>query len=159
MLFFKSCWRGKPLLFLYLRKANCGETSPNEQSAGIRMLSACTARMTWRACANTGLWRRKSLLLQTPQEQTGAKRIVARLFYVEKQDIAILSQGEYHNDLVIRPLNYPYVLVNDEKMSMENLEKLKRRYKFNPKTHLFVRQHKKKIQKQSKEYGPCNELC
>jgi len=97
--------------------------------------------------------------LQTPQEQTGAKRIVARLFYVEKQDIAILSQGEYHNDLVIRPLNYPYVLVNDEKMSMENLEKLKRRYKFNPKTHLFVRQHKKKIQKQSKEYGPCNELC
>ncbi len=82
-----------------------------------------------------------------------------KAFDVEKQDITILSQGEYHNDLVIRPLNYPYVLINDEKMSMENLEKLKSRYKFNPKTYLFARQHKKKMQKQSKEYASCDELC
>ena len=33
----------------------------NEQSAGIRMLSTSTARMTWRACANTGLWQRGNL--------------------------------------------------------------------------------------------------
>lgn len=81
------------------------------------------------------------------------------VFDVKKENITILSQGQYHNDLVIRPLNYPYVLVNDEKMSKENLKKLARFYRFNINTHIFVKDMKNRVLKQEESYASCDELC
>ena len=80
-------------------------------------------------------------------------------FDVDKNDITILPQGQYHNDLVIRPLDYPYVLVNDEKKSEENLNRLKKFYKFSINSHLFARKHFKKIKEQNERYASCDDLC
>ncbi len=80
-------------------------------------------------------------------------------FDVEKEDITILSQGEYHNDLAIRPLNYPYVLVNDERMSEENIKKLEKKFKFDIRTIGFTKAMKKKLKERDKEYASCDEMC
>ena len=80
-------------------------------------------------------------------------------FDVKKENMTILPQGQYHNDLAIRPLNYPYILVNDEKMSKENLKKLKKFYKFDISTRKFVKSHFEKIKNQKEIYTSCDELC
>ena len=61
--------------------------------------------------------------------------------------------------MVIRPLNYPYVLVNDEKMSEENLKKLEKEFKFDLKAKLFAKNIRKKMKEQSKDYASCDTLC
>ena len=82
-----------------------------------------------------------------------------KAFDVEKGDITILQQGQYHNDLVIRPLNYPYVLVNDEEMSEENLKKLEKAFRFDFKAKSFTKDLRKKLEEQKKEYANCDTLC
>lgn len=94
--------------------------------------------------------------------ETWGKIVMKKLqetFEVDKKDITIVSQGQYHNDLVIRPLNYPYVLINDEKISQENLDKLRKKFKFNTKTIFFIKDLKKKLEEQKEEYASCDEIC
>jgi len=81
------------------------------------------------------------------------------IFDLEKGDTTLLAQGQYHNDLVVRPLNYPYVLVGDENLALENLEKLKKEFKFSPKTVLFVNDMKRKIEKQKQDYISSDVIC
>ena len=80
-------------------------------------------------------------------------------FDVDKKDLTVLSQGQYHNDLVIRPLNYPYVLVNDEKLSEENVKKLRIKHLFSPDAAKFVKDIKGKINEQKMNYASGDKLC
>ena len=80
-------------------------------------------------------------------------------FDTDKKDITIISQGQYHNDLVVRPLNYPYVLVNDEKMSYENIQKLRKKFKFDLGTMHFAKVIENKLKEQNKEYATCDNIC
>ena len=88
-----------------------------------------------------------------------ALKKIIDIFEVEKQDVVVLSQGQYHNDLAIRPLNYPYVLVNDEKMSVANLQKLRLNFKFHIGAKKFIYDLEKKLYEQEKSYSSCDEIC
>lgn len=80
-------------------------------------------------------------------------------FDVEKDDITIISQGEYHNDLAIRPLNYPYVLVNDEEMSKNNIKRLENKFKLDAGATVFAIDMKSKLKTRDKKYATCDRIC
>ncbi len=50
---------------------------------------------------------------------------ISKIYDVKKENITILNQPDFHLDMAIRPIGYPYVLVNDPKLVEENLEKYK----------------------------------
>lgn len=52
-----------------------------------------------------------------------AKTAIAKDLNVKAENIYCLSQPDYHLDTRIRPLKYPYVLVNDYNLSIETLNK------------------------------------
>lgn len=47
---------------------------------------------------------------------------MAEEFGVKKENIFIIHQPNFHIDMNIRPIGYPYVLVNDPNLAIENLE-------------------------------------
>jgi len=49
---------------------------------------------------------------------------VATTYGVDKKNIFPIPQQNFHLDLFIRPIGYPYVLVNSPKLVFENLEKI-----------------------------------
>ena len=50
---------------------------------------------------------------------------ISRIYKIPKENITILNQPEFHLDMALRPIGYPYILVNDPKLVEENLEKYK----------------------------------
>ncbi len=52
-----------------------------------------------------------------------AKNYISEDLNIPKQDIHFVSQPDFHIDMEIRPLKYPYLLVNDPKCSKNMLER------------------------------------
>ncbi len=50
---------------------------------------------------------------------------ISKIYKIPKENITILNQPEFHLDMALRPIGYPYILVNDPKLVEENLEKYK----------------------------------
>ena len=48
---------------------------------------------------------------------------ISKTYNVKPENITILSQPNFHLDMAIRPIGYPYVLVNDHKLVRENIKK------------------------------------
>lgn len=80
-------------------------------------------------------------------------------FDVDENNIVVLPQGQYHIDLSIRPLKYPFVLVADEKMSQENINKLKRRFWYDYGAKVFAQELEEKLAKQNRHYSSCDLIC
>lgn len=57
--------------------------------------------------------------LRIPREK------IAQLYGVEKENIHFIQLQDYHLDLSIRPIGYPYVLVNSPELSLRNEQKVK----------------------------------
>lgn len=49
---------------------------------------------------------------------------MAEEFGVKKENIFIIHQPNFHIDMNIRPIGYPYVLVNDPELAIKNLDRL-----------------------------------
>lgn len=47
------------------------------------------------------------------------KKDVAEIFDINPKNLNVVSQPNFHIDLAIRPLNYPYVLVGDTKLTID----------------------------------------
>ena len=60
--------------------------------------------------------------------QDYAKSVICEVFDLKPENLVILPEGEYHLDLVIRPINYPYVLVNSDKKVDKYLADAKKRF-------------------------------
>lgn len=57
-----------------------------------------------------------------------AKNVICEVFDLKPENLVILPEGEYHLDLVIRPINYPYVLVNSDEKVDKYLADAKKRF-------------------------------
>ena len=77
-------------------------------------------------------------------------------FDVKTKNITIISQPNFHIDLGIRPLEYPYVLVNDTEILKENLVKAEKEIKRNK--FLFLKQFKRAIEELQTYYAHSNTI-
>ena len=50
---------------------------------------------------------------------------ISKIYDVKKENIHYITSPRYHLDMTIRPIGYPYVLVNDLKKVEENIKKIK----------------------------------
>lgn len=64
-----------------------------------------------------------TLLQMIDQKDTKA---ISSLYDVKEENIHYISSPEYHLDMTIRPIGYPYVLVNDPKLAMAKTKKMRK---------------------------------
>lgn len=77
--------------------------------------------------------------------QDYTRQIFLDEFDVKKDDFCVISQPNYHIDLAIRPLEYPYVLVDDMELDKENLLYLENEFGHN--VNKFMKPLKKEQRK------------
>lgn len=51
------------------------------------------------------------------------KKKIAEALEIKEKNVHIISQPNFHIDLAVRPLNYPYVLVGDKRLTLKLAEK------------------------------------
>ena len=92
-------------------------------------------------------------------EQDYWKNIATKMFLeefdVEEDDFCVISQPNYHIDLAIRPLEYPYVLVDDMELDKENLMLLEE--EFGHDAEKFTKQFKKEQRRLKNLYVSCDK--
>lgn len=65
------------------------------------------------------------LVSATEQRNNRDKSAISNLYGVKKENIHFITHQDYHLDMSIRPIGYPYVLVNDPNAVLKNKEKAK----------------------------------
>ncbi|MBQ4646548.1 MAG: hypothetical protein IJB79_04295, partial [Candidatus Gastranaerophilales bacterium] len=85
--------------------------------------------------------------------------VISEDFSVELEDIIIIPKPEYHIDLSIRPLEYPYILVDDDKLVDENLRKLEEEFGDELKFKIFKQRIKNKLKEKRETYSSSDEIC
>ena len=68
-------------------------------------------------------------------------------FDVKKENFHILSQPNYHLDLAIKPLEYPFVLVNDDEMMKKNLKEFEEKFDCSDKLLKNLKKHQKFVER------------
>lgn len=70
---------------------------------------------------------------------TPTKKHLTELFEVKNKNIYTLN--EFSNDLdeIVRPIKYPYILVNDSNLSLKNLEKMKEKFPDKVETYDYIK--------------------
>lgn len=63
-------------------------------------------------------------LIAGKKNEVSEKDELAKAYGVKPENIHFLPQQNYHLDMYIRPVGYPFVLVNNPKLVMENINKL-----------------------------------
>ena len=85
--------------------------------------------------------------------------IIAEDFDVKKENMVFLPEADFHIDMVIRPLEYPYVLVNDDKEVDVLIQKLEKQFKFNLLERNELRKFKNNLEKHRKKYDSSDVIC
>ena len=80
-------------------------------------------------------------------------------FDVKKENMVFLPEADFHIDMAIRPLEYPYVLVNDDKEVDKLLEKLEKQFMFNPLEKAELKKFKGILAKHRENYSSSSEIC
>lgn len=57
-------------------------------------------------------------------ESISDARKIAELQNIKKENIHIIPQPAFHIDMIVRPIGFPYILVHDEDLALENVDKL-----------------------------------
>lgn len=78
---------------------------------------------------------------------------ISKEYNVKLENITILDQPQFHLDMAIRPIGYPYVLVNDPKLVIENLKK----YKNEIPEEVFEKKPEFYSELQGRIYASCDE--
>ncbi len=55
------------------------------------------------------------------------KKQIAELYNVKEENIHFIQQQDYHLDLSVRPIGFPFVLINNPELSLRNEQKVKGR--------------------------------
>ncbi len=88
-----------------------------------------------------------------------AIEVASEDFDVKRENMVFLPEADFHIDMVIRPLEYPYVLVNDDKEVDKLIENLEKRFKFNALERNELRKFKKNLQEHRKKYNSSDDIC
>lgn len=65
------------------------------------------------------------LIGSSEQRQPIDKKQIEKLYDVKEENIHFIQQQDYHLDLSIRPIGYPYVLINNPELSTRNEQKIR----------------------------------
>ncbi len=63
-------------------------------------------------------------LLSGEDNTTDDKEKISKTYNIKPENIHFIPQQNYHLDMFIRPVGYPYVLVNDPELVKKNIDKL-----------------------------------
>ena len=74
------------------------------------------------------------------------KKMFCEEFNIKEENIYHIPQSNYHIDLAIRPLKYPYVLVNDDEGIKKTLAELEEKFDYKDDLIKNIRQHLKHLE-------------
>lgn len=80
-------------------------------------------------------------------------------FGIMPKNLILIPEADYHIDLAIRPLNYPYVLVNDDSEVKRFLSELREKYKSDPISKRKITEIEKQIKELNKKYPDGGNIC
>lgn len=84
-----------------------------------------------------------------------AKKMIAQDLHLPEDRVHFIKQPNFHLDMCIRPLNYPYVLVNDPKLMLKELKKVYKNPDTDPDTKSRIKEYITKqfleLKKEAKE--------
>jgi len=66
----------------------------------------------------------KWLLAGESELEENSIEAISKLYDIKPENIFIVQQQNYHLDMFLRPIGYPYILVNDPKTVLQNLDKI-----------------------------------
>ena len=84
---------------------------------------------------------------------------IAKTLGIKEENIYIIPEIEYHIDLGIRPLNYPYVLVGDDEEAYKMLSELKERFSQNKDYLKIIKNLENKIKERQENYPTSESVC
>lgn len=87
-----------------------------------------------------------------------AIEIASSDFDVKRENMVFLPEADFHVDMVIRPLEYPYVLVNDDKEVDKLIEKLEKQFKFDLSERAELKRFKGILAKHREDYSKSDEI-
>ncbi|MBQ2983836.1 MAG: hypothetical protein IJD57_03485 [Candidatus Gastranaerophilales bacterium] len=65
----------------------------------------------------------KFMLVGSSEQMMTNKNAISKRFDVKEENIYFIQQQDYHLDMAIRPIGYPYVLINNPEMVLKNENK------------------------------------
>lgn len=63
-------------------------------------------------------------LISGEKNKTQNKEEISKTYDIPPENIYFLPQQNYHLDMFLRPIGYPFILVNDPELVMQNIDKL-----------------------------------
>lgn len=75
---------------------------------------------------------------------------ISKIYKVPANNIIVMNQPAFHLDMALRPVGYPYILVNDPELVEKNLEKYKDKLPEN-----ILKEYKET--RENSKYAPCDE--
>ena len=87
-----------------------------------------------------------------------AKTVFCEVMGVKPDGLIIVPETEFHLDLTMRPLEYPYILVNDDSEVDMLIEKLEKRFEGSFSCKFRLQDFKESINQQRKNYFPSKQM-
>ena len=82
---------------------------------------------------------------------------LSKFFGIKEENIFVLEQPYFHLDMAIRPVGFPYVLVDDPKLGLKNLEKIEKDF---PQNKDKIRKVRNYLERRTKSwYSSTDETC
>lgn len=87
---------------------------------------------------------------------SGQKHIIARNYGIKEENIYSIPSPNFHLDMLIRPVGYPYVLVNDPELSRKRLNEIR---DDSSQFHFIDRNFERYEVLRNMDYASCNTVC
>ncbi len=84
--------------------------------------------------------------------------ILSKDFDIKKENIITFPEVDFHVDMAIRPLEYPYVLINDDKEVDKLIKKLEKKFRFDFSAKKDIKALKDKVKKHRAQYSPTDKI-
>lgn len=85
-------------------------------------------------------------------------RTISKDFGIKKENIFPVPQSDFHIDMTLRPLNYPYILVGDEEMLIDILNKSKAADNINFRKSIYKMSEQRQNYQSSERYKSTQEV-
>ncbi len=80
-------------------------------------------------------------------------------FDIKRENMIFIPEADFHVDMTIRPLEYPYVLVNDDSEVDKLIEKLEKQFTSGTEEAKELERFKGTLARHRKDYSSSDEIC
>ena len=105
------------------------------------------------ACGNYFVGKKENgekYILAGEASEIDAKKI-AEIQKIKPENIHIIPQSAFHIDMIVRPIGYPYILVNDEEKVEENIENLNATNSVKNNSKILAKKYRSDISRNGKQ--------